>query len=97
MIFTGVMNYFPNVDGVQWFSERVLPLIREQVPHATFMICGTSPTAAVRRLAKQPGVIVTGAVPDVRPYLDAAEISCPLRIAAASRIALDACDGASPA
>ena len=82
MIFTGVMNYFPNVDGVQWFSECVLPLIREQVPHATFMICGTSPTAAVRRLAKRPGVIVTGAVPDVRPYLDAAEICVvPLRIA----------------
>ena len=82
MIFTGVMNYFPNVDGVQWFSECVLPLIRERVPHATFMICGTSPTAAVRRLAKRPGVIVTGAVPDVRPYLDAAEICVvPLRIA----------------
>src|SRR5260370_7511566 len=46
------------------------------------MICGTSPTAAVRRLAKRPGVIVTGAVPDVRPYLDAAEICVvPLRIA----------------
>jgi sugar transferase (PEP-CTERM/EpsH1 system associated) len=82
MIFTGVMNYFPNVDGVQWFCESVLPLIRGRVPHATFIICGTSPTAAVRRLAKRPGVIVTGAVPDVRPYLDAAEICVvPLRIA----------------
>ena len=82
MIFTGVMNYFPNVDGAQWFCESVLPLIRERVPQATFMICGTSPTATVQRLAKRPGVIVTGAVPDVRPYLDAAEICVvPLRIA----------------
>jgi len=82
MVFTGVMNYFPNVDGVQSFCESVLPLIRAQAPHATFVICGTSPTAAVRRLAKRPGVIVTGAVPDVRPYLDAAEICVvPLRIA----------------
>jgi sugar transferase (PEP-CTERM/EpsH1 system associated) len=82
MVFTGVMNYFPNVDGVKWFCDSVLPLIRAQVPHATFIICGTSPTATVRRLAKRPGVIVTGAVPDVRPYLDAAEICVvPLRIA----------------
>jgi sugar transferase (PEP-CTERM/EpsH1 system associated) len=82
MIFTGVMNYFPNVDGVQWFCDSVLPLIRERVPHATFIICGMSPTATVRRLAKRPGVVVTGAVPDVRPYLDAAEICVvPLRIA----------------
>ncbi len=82
MIFTGVMNYFPNVDGAQWFCDSVLPLVRERVPHATFIICGASPTAAVQRLAKQPGVIVTGPVPDVRPYLDAAEICVvPLRIA----------------
>ncbi len=82
MIFTGVMNYFPNVDGAQWFCDFVLPLIRERVPHATFIICGTSPTAAVQRLAKRPGVIITGAVPDVRPYLDAADICVvPLRIA----------------
>jgi sugar transferase (PEP-CTERM/EpsH1 system associated) len=82
MIFTGVMNYFPNAEGAQWFCDSVLPLIREKVPHATFIICGTSPTAPVRRLAKRPGVIVTGAVPDVEPYLDGAEICVvPLRIA----------------
>lgn len=82
MIFTGVMNYFPNVDGAEWLCDSVLPLIREKVPHATFVICGTSPTTPVRRLAKRPGVIVTGAVPDVRPYLDEAEICVvPLRVA----------------
>jgi sugar transferase (PEP-CTERM/EpsH1 system associated) len=82
MIFTGVMDYFPNVDGVQWFCATVLPLIRERVPHARFVICGRNPTAAVQRLARQRGVVVTGEVPDVRAYLDAAEICVvPLRVA----------------
>ncbi len=82
MIFTGVMDYFPNVDGAQWFCATVLPLIRKRVPHARFVICGRNPTPAVQRLARQLGVVVTGEVPDVRAYLDAAEICVvPLRIA----------------
>ena len=82
LIFTGVMDYHPNVDAVLWFCAEVFPRIREQVPTATFTICGTRPTAEVRALGQIPGVTVTGRVPDVRPYLQAAEVCVvPLRIA----------------
>ena len=66
------MDYRPNVDGMVWFCREVLPRVRAEVPGATLTICGSSPDKAVRALAGQPGVTVTGAVPDVRPYLDAA-------------------------
>ena len=82
MVFTGVMDYFPNVDGARWFCDEVLPLIQQAVPHANLVICGRNPTRVVTRLADRRGVRVTGEVADVRPCLDAAEICVvPLRIA----------------
>jgi sugar transferase (PEP-CTERM/EpsH1 system associated) len=82
LVFTGVMNYWPNVDGVTWFCRDVLPRVRDRVPGATFTICGSAPTRAVRALAALPGVTVTGAVPDVRPYLHRAAVGViPVRIA----------------
>jgi sugar transferase (PEP-CTERM/EpsH1 system associated) len=82
LIFMGVMDYFPNVEAVTWFSKEVLPLVRREIPAATFTICGARPTADVLRLAREPGVIVTGRVPDVRPYLARAAVGVvPLRIA----------------
>lgn len=82
LVFTGVMDYMPNVDAVVWFSEQVLPVIRERVPEATFVICGSRPTARVQALASLPGVTVTGRVEDVRPYLAAAEVAVvPIRVA----------------
>src|SRR5262245_38683511 len=64
MIFTGVMNYWPNVDAMLWFCYEILPKIRQQVPDANIIICGSHPTASVRRLGRIPGVRVTGWVPD---------------------------------
>ena len=82
MVFTGVMDYRPNVDAVCWFCDTMLPLIRAERPDATFTICGSRPARDVQRLALLPGVTVTGRVPDVRPYLDAAEVFvAPLRLA----------------
>ncbi|MBV8122244.1 MAG: TIGR03087 family PEP-CTERM/XrtA system glycosyltransferase [Alphaproteobacteria bacterium] len=82
IVFTGVMDYFPNVDAVTWFCEEVLPRVQAQIPEASLTICGNRPTAAVERLTKQTGVSVTGWVPDTRPYLDAAEVFvAPLRVA----------------
>jgi sugar transferase (PEP-CTERM/EpsH1 system associated) len=82
LVFTGVMDYAPNVDAVIWFCERVLPKIRERAPTATFTICGSRPTAAVQALSALPGVTVTGRVADVRPYLAAAEVAVvPIRMA----------------
>ncbi len=70
VIFCGVMNYTPNVDAVCWFARDVWPLIRSRRPDAEFVIVGSSPAAAVRRLrSSEHGITVTGTVDDVRPYL----------------------------
>jgi sugar transferase (PEP-CTERM/EpsH1 system associated) len=82
LVFTGVMDYLPNIDAVTWFCEAILPLVRRRLPRATLTICGSRPTAPVASLARHPGVEVTGWVPDTRPYLDRAEVFvAPLRMA----------------
>ncbi|UEM02739.1 TIGR03087 family PEP-CTERM/XrtA system glycosyltransferase [Skermanella rosea] len=82
LVFTGMMDYRANVDAVSWFAAEVLPAIRARRPEARFAIVGAKPDPAVRRLAGQPGVIVTGRVPDVRPYLAHSAVAvAPLRIA----------------
>ena len=82
MVFTGVMDYRPNIDAVVWFCDEILPIVQMEIPAANFTICGSRPALAVRRLAKRRGVRVTGWVADARPYLDRAEIFvAPLRMA----------------
>jgi sugar transferase (PEP-CTERM/EpsH1 system associated) len=82
LVFTGVMNYLPNVDGCTFFVREVLPKIRAEVPEAHFTIVGSKPTAEVQALGREPGVTVTGFVDDVRDYLRKAAVSvAPLRIA----------------
>jgi sugar transferase (PEP-CTERM/EpsH1 system associated) len=81
-VFTGQMDYRPNIDAVRWFAADILPLIRRQHPDARFAIVGRAPTDEVRALAALPGVIVTGEVPDVRPWLAAADaVVAPLLLA----------------
>jgi sugar transferase (PEP-CTERM/EpsH1 system associated) len=82
LVFTGAMDYRPNIDAVDWFARSVVPLLRRHFPALLFYIVGRGPSAGVRRLASLPGVVVTGAVPDVRPYLQHAVMAvAPLRIA----------------
>lgn len=81
-VFTGTMDYPPNIDAVCWFAREILPLIREQSPIARFYIVGNHPVSAVRKLEKIDGVTVTGWVADVRPYLAHATAAvAPMRIA----------------
>lgn len=82
IVFTGAMDYWPNIDAVQWFAEKVLPAVRERYPSAAFYIVGSRPTEQVAALTRLAGVSVTGTVPDVRPYIAHACASvAPLRIA----------------
>ena len=82
IVFTGVMDYFPNEDAVASFANDIFPTVRAAVPEAVFTIVGRNPSPAVSRLAALPGVVVTGTVPDVRPYLaDATLAVAPFRIA----------------
>jgi sugar transferase (PEP-CTERM/EpsH1 system associated) len=82
VVLCGRMDYRPNIDGAQWFAREILPKVRAECPDAKFRIVGAEPTQSVLALRSLPGVEVTGAVPDVRPYLsEAAVVVAPLRIA----------------
>ena len=82
IVFTGQMDYRPNIEGVTWFVETILPHIRIVHPDARFAIVGRNPTDAVKALAKHPGVTVTGQVADVRGWLAAAAVVvAPLKLA----------------
>jgi len=82
LVFTGAMDYHANVDAVRWFATEVLPAVRQRVQDAVFTIVGSNPAPEVRALARDSAVVVTGRVPDVRPYLaHAAVVVAPLRIA----------------
>jgi sugar transferase (PEP-CTERM/EpsH1 system associated) len=81
-VFTGAMDYWPNVDAVLWFAAEVLPRLRASLPGCRFAIVGSKPAPEVLTLAKQPDILITGRVEDVRPYLAHADVVvAPLRIA----------------
>jgi sugar transferase (PEP-CTERM/EpsH1 system associated) len=83
LVFTGTMNYRPNVEAVCWFARNVLPKLRDTFnPSPEFFIVGANPAPAVRSLVTIPGVHVIGAVNDIRPYIAHAAVSvAPLGIA----------------
>ncbi|HEY9106440.1 MAG TPA: glycosyltransferase, partial [Roseateles sp.] len=81
LVFTGAMDYWPNIDAVTWFAGEMLPALRRRFPALRFHIVGRAPAPAVQALAGD-AVNVTGTVPDVRPYLQhAAAVVAPLRLA----------------
>lgn len=88
LLFTGTMDYRPNVDAMQWFVTEILPRIRVRYPKIPLRIVGRAPTAAVKRLASATaGVTVTGAVEDVRPFFAGAPVFvAPIRIAGGARL-----------
>jgi len=82
IVFVGRMDYYPNQQCMAEFCASVMPILRARRPTVTLAIVGADPSPDVRRLGEQPGVAVTGSVPDVRPYLhEAALMVAPLRIA----------------
>jgi sugar transferase (PEP-CTERM/EpsH1 system associated) len=82
VIFTGVMNYYANVDGVLYFHDQILPRIHQRIPEAKFTVVGGNPTRSIRRLGRNEKVTITGYVRDVRPFLSQAAVCVvPLRIA----------------
>ena len=82
LIFTGQMDYSPNVAAVCRVAQRILPLVRAVFPQASFHIVGRNPTEAVSALAAMDGVYVWGRVEDMRPWLRAVDVAVvPLEIA----------------
>jgi len=82
IVFTGAMDYWPNVDAVRWFAGEILPLVAQKRPNASFHIVGANPVASVRALARDRRVFVSGRVEDVRPYPQHSRVVvAPMRIA----------------
>ncbi len=80
LIFVGGLDYFVNIDGAVFFSQKVLPLLQEKYPDTTLTLVGSKPAPEVQALAKQTGITVTGRVPSVAEYLHKATITViPLR------------------
>jgi glycosyltransferase involved in cell wall biosynthesis len=90
LLFLGAMDWMPNADGVRWFVKEVLPLVRRDEPGVRLNIVGRDPIPSVRELhAPEQGVVVTGTVPDVRPWLASAGVFVvPLRVGGGTRLKL---------
>jgi glycosyltransferase involved in cell wall biosynthesis len=87
LVFTGKMDFRPNVDAVIWFAQEVLPLISAQQLDAHFWIVGKDPHPRLASLDDNPAITVTGRVDDVRPYIGAAAVYViPLRIGGGTRL-----------
>lgn len=81
VVFTGAMDYWPNIDAVKWFADEVLPRLAD-LAGLKFYIVGSNPSPVVRALAEDSRVVVTGRVEDIRPYIAHAAVSvAPLRVA----------------
>ncbi|MFH1202395.1 MAG: glycosyltransferase [Candidatus Omnitrophota bacterium] len=74
LIYVGHYRHYPNEDAVVYFAKKIFPLIRKKMPGAEFWIVGSNPTSAVKILAKEKSITVTGEVNDVKPYLDESSV-----------------------
>lgn len=87
LVFTGSMDWQPNEDAVTYFADAILPRIRQAVPNVSVAIVGRRPNARVKAVAERAGLIVTGTVDDVRPYIaEAAVYVVPLRAGGGTRL-----------
>jgi sugar transferase (PEP-CTERM/EpsH1 system associated) len=82
LLFTGVMDYKPNIDAVSWLAGKVWFRLLELYPNIRLIISGMNPTPAVRKLSEIQGIEVTGFVEDILPYYHKSDIFvAPLQIA----------------
>jgi sugar transferase (PEP-CTERM/EpsH1 system associated) len=89
MVFTGTLDFRPNVDAVVWFAREVLPLVRARHPAARFVVVGRSPSPAVRALHDGAAVVVAPDVADIRSYIAAAAVYVvPMRMGGGIRLKL---------
>lgn len=86
LLFTGKMDYRPNIDAALWFGEKVFPLIQAQEPTARFQIVGMNPHPRLAPLRSNPAIEITGAVDEIGPYLGGAAVYVvPLRVGGGTR------------
>jgi glycosyltransferase involved in cell wall biosynthesis len=86
LVFTGKMDYRPNIDAMLWFGRHVLPLVQAQVPQVRLQIVGMNPSPRLDELRANPAIAIVGAVPDTRPYIHAAAVYLiPMRVGGGTR------------
>ena len=89
LVFTGTMDFRPNVDAVLWFAREVLPLVQAKVPNVRFEVVGQRPHPRLKPLAQDPSIVLTGWVEDVKPYFERATVYvAPLRMGGGTRLKL---------
>ena len=89
IVFTGKMDFRPNIDAALWFGLEVLPRLQEQRPGTTFAVVGQRPHARLNVLRGIPGITITGQVDDIRPYIAGATVYvAPLRVGGGTRLKL---------
>jgi sugar transferase (PEP-CTERM/EpsH1 system associated) len=87
VVFTGKMDFRPNIDACVWFADEILPRLRQEIPLAHVSFVGQKPAPKVLALRERAGIEVTGFVPDTRPYIaDAAVFAVPLRMGSGTRL-----------
>jgi len=88
VVFTGSMDWLPNEDAIRYYTDQILPLIRRSLPDVTLTVVGRNPYPGLLELSqKDPAIVVTGRVEDVRPYMErAAAYVVPLRIGGGTRL-----------
>jgi len=87
IVFTGKMDFRPNVDGVLWFAQEVFPRVRAEVPEAHFYIVGQRPHRRLDVLRDNPEITITGFVPETPPYIAGAAVYVvPIRIGGGTRL-----------
>ena len=87
LIYIGSMDWYPNEDAVAFFADEVLPSVQDKVPDVRFSIVGGNPSARVQKLAERDGIVVTGRVPEIKPYFaEATVFVVPLRIGSGTRL-----------
>jgi glycosyltransferase involved in cell wall biosynthesis len=88
LVFTGSMDWLPNEDAIRYFTEQVMPLVKQAIPQATLTVVGRNPYPSLLELSRRdPSIVVTGRVEDVRPYMErAAGYVVPLRIGGGTRL-----------
>ena len=87
LVFSGSMDWYPNEDGILDFAAHVWPRLRRAFPDISLTVVGRRPSARLLEAGRTHGITVTGTVPDVRPYIDEAEIYIvPLRVGGGTRL-----------
>lgn len=88
LLFQGGMDWYPNRDAVDYFAQRILPLVRAEYPSVRFVVAGRNPAVRfIEKYRNNCNIEFTGTVPDIRPYLSAATVVVvPLRLGSGTRI-----------